>query len=370
MKFESNIFRHKFNFHLARDCKCEITFARDNASDLRDQQLSIVEGEGDVTIVFDKTIRLGEDWLDKPVILQKKKLSQEIRVLRDRLSNRALAAVELGVEDLHTCVSKVKLEDYERNEWPHTDVQGFQKRLSSALQRCFWLAYRAGHDEGLEEGQMVLKTILGKCPSSSRVYKYEKRSCFLPIREKASDVHLKLNVEDANERERKYSSMLFKYGKALFSVECGLKNVIDQRIEITVQQSDSKPSETTRHLGIDYHHLRTEINNCVYTVFDIGQFDGFEEGQNSVKDTYKDLGCHLDGKIYTFATTSTQYGITLDEDSDERCMCGQCFRCWTAETTTYEDNWIEKFQRAKDISGHVEAAFEEERERKRHRINH
>mmetsp|Transcript_37179 Transcript_37179/g.90344 ORF Transcript_37179/g.90344 Transcript_37179/m.90344 type:complete len:193 (-) Transcript_37179:29-607(-) len=180
---------------------------------------------------------------------------------------------------------------------------------------------------------------------------------------------LKINVQGQCARDRKHASMVSQYCKALKSVECGLSAAVQNKVSLTTRGPADDPKQIIGMLESDLRYVRNHVWNCVHKAFEIGKFDGYEWGQNAVKDTYKDLGCHSDGNIYSFATTLTEYGITIDVDDPKKCECEICWRCMSVETTKYEDMLLSKIQSAKNVATRVEREFDEERERKRRRTD-
>ena len=150
-------------------------------------------------------------------------------------------------------------------------------------------------------------------------------------------------------------------------------NLEDQAI--LHESGDDETSQSRLHKELIVRHLRNELNcirkhvsSAIYCSYEIGKFDGFEKGQNSIKDAYKDLGCHSDAKIYSFATTLVDgYGTAVDLYSTVKCGCGECIYCIRDNTAQYNGEWPGSYQSAKDAIDGVETELAKERRRKRAR---
>ena len=360
-----------FDPEIVQRVRDELVHARETAWEKRR------ELDPEAATLVQPTIRLGTDYVRAPLVLQPSAIPFVVKYQRNKLGNRAWDAIELGIESLAGYFSKIQLEDFNLGYFRSGDsLDSIIESLNTGTRKCTWLSYLLGTNHGREEGQLVLKTILGDLPTCSKMYACEPYQEDSLAQVHPGVVRVKVKIETPDMREDKHSSLLDKNGKCLELVEAGVKKAVDLRVQMIVYESgtDETPQSRLqqellgRHLQNELCSIRQHILNAIYCSYDIGKFDGFEQGQNSMKDTYKDLDCHCDAKIYSFATTLMDgNGTTVDLYSPVKCGCGQCIYCIRDNTTRYEDQWPGRFQSAKDTIDRVETELAEERRRKRQR---
>lgn len=319
------------------------------------------------------TIRLSTDFVNNPEVIYPTVITDDVKTLRTSLGNKAWSAFELAVERMVVYDSKTQLEDYDSDEWPSDEIDEVYGDFNHDVRKALWHCYLLGKKNGTDEGRLVLNKLLGgNDPSSSKVYKYKKITepkllPYGPPNPKA--VTYKIEVQTPHARDKIHRHMLFRQRRYLKSVEHGLKEVVKLRVKLAMGRGLGSPDEVFRGLKKFQGYAHEHLWNAVHNAYDIGRFQGFEEGQKSIKKIYEnEIWYTADSKIYSFVTTLKGNEIVVDLGSakDEgQCECQACIHCIRTKTNKYFASWPRKFQEVKDVLDRVEGEFKCENDRKR-----
>ena len=212
---------------------------------------------------------------------------------------------------------------------PTEGPQEFCEKLITEVQDPLFSAYVLGTYDGFEHGQGQLRTMLGRNPASAIWYPYikfmdeDKESWDHRNRVSGSYEKLPVGVESPEERAELFGFLLQRTLTSVESLEAVTLSLVKFRLRLFFVKGKAVPVDldSPDKLGT---LLCTKIADVVEGMYNMGFFNGIEEGQAHVKKTYSR---YRDDKTYTLLGNNKSQWVFVDTMLPVPCDCSQCPRC-------------------------------------------
>ena len=301
-----------------------------------------VDGDGNELVRKNMDgIRLGLDFIELIPTSHGENPYDANRDVLDGSSQTVLLALENGVNRLiaHYADLFIRSVQGDKDDWiTSASYASHRDKMITDVREALLSSYFLGWHDGHEHGKRELNIMLGNNPSAATWYSYvlpllttsercdkrkeatkSSRFALVPVR-----------IDLPADRTEQWNSLLHKLEDAIDSLETVTLNLLRFRVRLFFLRQKFTPV----NLGSS-EKFETLICSKVAVVtekmYNMGFFNGVEEGQAHVKESYKRF---RDDKVYALLDDNKRMWTLVDTAVSFSCECGQCPPCIGKKTRT------------------------------------
>ena len=266
-------------------------------------------------------------------------------------ATRLCAVVELGLsrivvyfaEEYASLDSQTRYQVIERPEFSAFSEFDFMCReFNDKLRSEMFSAFNLGKLDGMEDGQRMMRVMLGKNPTDTCWYPYVEIATtttekwlegLIDEKEKSKYVLVPIKVEDRSTRNDLFRHLLDQVTKEVGLVEAVMQNLLILRLRYFLSGRRQEPVDMDRSFQTETA-LRSRLQKVLDLLYKLGYYCGFETGERVVRYVY--FSSHSDENTYSFLPLDDKSKwLVVDTSMSTSCDCQE--RC--ARYIRLRTNW-------------------------------
>ena len=289
-------------------------------------------------------IRLCTGLLDAPRRIETFQLCDINKHELVNCATRLCAVIELGLsrtvvhfaEEYASLDSKMRYQAIKRPEFRAFSEFDFMCReFSDKLRSEMFSAFNLGKLDGMEDGQRMMRLMLGKNPSDTCWYPYVEIETTTPQKwleglidekEKSKYVQVPIKVENRSTRNDMFKKRLDQVTEEVGLVEGVMQNLLVLRLRNFLSGRRQEPVNMESSFQTE-SALRTRLHEALDLIYKLGYYCGFETGERVVRYVY--FWSHSDENTYTLLPLEDKSRwLVVDTSMSTSCDCQErCARC-------------------------------------------